>query len=173
MLNLSLKRDKTTSANSLKITRAELERLNQLKELDIQQCSFCHKTNLLNLGWEPFPKVLCQACQGEHVLCPELCLPVARNVLWCDLYVALPKVRPIKLVATNQPYDKCNCYLCFKELVGAGKTGKIKNRNNPSFWGIESEFKILCLECIRRKYYPSMVKGKQKTFNKYVRRGYV
>jgi hypothetical protein len=50
MLNLPLKTDKTTRANSLKITQAELERLNRLKELDIQICSFCKKTNLLNLG---------------------------------------------------------------------------------------------------------------------------
>ncbi len=133
MLNLSLKTDKTSSNNSLIITQADFQRLNQLKELDIQQCSFCHKINILNLGWEPFPKLLCQSCQGEHVLCPELCLKVARNILGCDLYVALPKVRPIKLIETNRPYDKCNCYLCSKELRGAGKTGIIKNRNNPSF----------------------------------------
>jgi len=157
----------------MKISRAEFERLNELKEIDIQQCSFCQKTNLLNLGWEPFPKLLCQACQVEHVLCPELCLPVARNILGCDLYVALPKVRPIKLVETNQPYDKCNCYLCFKELAGAGKTGIIKNRNNPSFWGVESEWKILCLKCLGKRYLNQLSKSKQRTFNKYVKRGYV
>lgn len=50
MLNLSLKADKTTSVNSLIITQAEFERIRDIKELDIQQCSFCHKTNLLNLG---------------------------------------------------------------------------------------------------------------------------
>jgi hypothetical protein len=133
MLQASLKRDKRGSNNSLIITQAEFERIRGLKELDLQICSFCHKTNILNLGWEPFSKVLCQSCQGEHVLCPELCLKVARNILGCDLYVALPKVRPIKLIETNRPYDKCNCYLCFKELKGAGKTGIIKNRNNPSF----------------------------------------
>jgi len=33
----------------------------------------------------------------------------------------------------NRPYDWANCYLCFKELKGAGKTGKIKNRNDPKF----------------------------------------
>ena len=141
--------------------------------MDIQQCSFCQRITILNLGWEPFPKLLCQSCQEEHVLCPELCLPVARNIFDCDLYEALPKVRPIKLVATNQPYDKCNCYLCFKELVGAGKTGIIKNRNNPSFWGVESEFKIMCLECIGKRYLSQLSGSKRKTYGKYVRRGYV
>jgi len=50
MLNLSLKSDKTTSSNSLIITPAEFERIRDLQELDIQVCSFCHRTNILNLG---------------------------------------------------------------------------------------------------------------------------
>ena len=37
------------------------------------------------------------------------------------------------VIKPNKSYDKCACYLCGKELKGAGKTGKIKNRNNPSF----------------------------------------
>ena len=156
----------------MKITRADFQRLNQLKELDIQQCSFCQKTNLLNLGWEPFPKLLCQACQGEHVLCPELCLKVARNIWGCDLYVTLPRVRPVQQVKPNRPYDKANCYLCSKELAGAGKTGQIKNRNNPSFWGVSIEYKILCLKCVGKRYLWNMSKGKQKTWRKYVKRGY-
>lgn len=172
MLNLPLKTDKTTRANSLKITQAELERLNRLKELDIQICSFCKKTNLLNLGWTPFTKLHCQACQEVHVLCPELCIPIARNILGCDLYV---EYKPVgrEEVKPNRPYDRAKCYLCGKELKGAGKTGKIKNRNNPSFWGVKSEWKIMCLGCVGKKYYPSMSKGKQKTFKKYVGRGYV
>jgi len=67
------------------------------------------------------------------VLCPQLCLKVARNILGCDLYVALPRVRPIKMVKPNRSYDKCACYLCFKELRGASKKSVVKNRNNPSF----------------------------------------
>jgi hypothetical protein len=50
MLNLPLKSDKTTSANSLIITQAEFERIKDLQELDIQVCSFCQRTNILNLG---------------------------------------------------------------------------------------------------------------------------
>lgn len=173
MLNLSLKSDKMRSDNSLIITWAEFERIRGLKELDLQICSFCHKTNILNLGWEPFPKLLCQSCQEEHVLCPELCLKVARNIFGCDLYVALPKVRPIKVVKPNKSYDWANCYLCSKELRGAGKTGLVKNRNNPSFWGVSTEYKILCLGCVGRKYLDQLSKSKRRTFNKYVRRGYV
>ena len=29
----------------------------------------------------------------------------------------------------------------------------------------------MCLKCVGKKYYPSMSKGKQKTFNKYLKRG--
>lgn len=156
----------------MKITRAEFERIRNLKELDIQQCSFCQQITILNLGWLPFQRLHCQACQVEHVLCPELCLPVARNIFGCHLF---KEYKPIdkEVIPPNRPYDWANCYLCGKELRGAGKTGKIKNRNNPSFWEVESEWKILCLKCLGRKYYQSMSKGKQRTFNKYVKRGYV
>ena len=107
------------------------------------------------------------------MLCPELCLGVARNILGCDLYVALPRVRPIKVVKPNRSYDKCACYLCGKELAGASKKGVVKNRNNPSFWGLNTEYKILCLRCLERKFYSAMGKSKQKTLRKYLRRGYV
>jgi len=157
----------------MKISRWDFQRLNELKELDIQQCDLCHRITILNLGWEPFKKLLCQACQEEHVLCLELCLPVVRNVFDCHLYEELPRVRGIEEVNPNKTYDLTNCYCCGKELRGAGKTGKIKNRNNPSFWGVNTEYKILCLGCLGQKYYPSMSKGKQKTFNKYLKRGYV
>ncbi|CAH1768795.1 19952_t:CDS:2 [Entrophospora sp. SA101] len=38
-----------------------------------------------------------------------------------------------EVVPPNKPYDRANCYLCGKELVGASKKGVVKNRNNPSF----------------------------------------
>ena len=156
----------------VKISQEEYQKLSQLKELDIQQCSFCSKITILNLGWTPFKKLHCQACQEEHVLCLELCVGVARNIFGCHLY---QEFKPVgrEVVPPNKPYDKCACYGCGKELRGASKKSAIKNRNNPSFWGIKSEWKILCLKCLGKKYYPSMSKGKQKTFNKYVKRGYV
>lgn len=157
----------------MKISRGDFQRLNQLKELDIQQCSFCGKITILNLGWEPFKKLLCQACREEHVLCPELCLGVVRNIFACWLYVELPRVGVIKEVKPNRSYDWCACYCCGKELVGASKKGVIKNRNNPGFWGINTEYKILCLECVGGKYYGVLSKGKRKTWRKYVGRGYV
>lgn len=66
------------------------------------------------------------------MLCPKLCLPVARNIFGCHLFEEFRPAEP-EVIPTNRPYDRANCYLCGKELRGAGKTGKIKNRNNPSF----------------------------------------
>jgi len=62
--------------------------------------------------------------------------------------------------------------LCGKELKGAGKTGKIKNRNNPGFWGIGSSYKIMCLGCIGKEFYRRMVDWQRKKFREYRRRGY-
>ena len=157
----------------VKISQKENQKLCSLKTLDIQQCSFCQRTNLLNLGWEPFPKLLCQSCQTEHVLCLDLCLKVARNILGCHLYQELPRVRPIQPVKPNRPYDWCACYCCGQELAGASKKGVVKNRNNPSFWGVNTEYRILCLRCLERKFYSVLGKSKQKTLRKYLRRGYV
>jgi hypothetical protein len=78
-----------------------------------------------------------------------------------------------KPVEPNKPYDLASCYLCNKELRGASKKSAIKNRNNPGFWGIGSSYKILCLECIGRKFYKRMVDWQRKKFREYVRRGYV
>jgi len=156
----------------VKISAKENQKLSQLKELDIQVCSFCQKITILNLGWGGFEKLHCQACREVHVLCLKLCVGVARNIFGCDLF---KEYKPVgrEVVPPNKPYDRANCYLCGKELAGASKKGVVKNRNNPSFWGVESEWKILCLKCIGKRYYQSMSRGKQRTFNKYVKRGYV
>jgi hypothetical protein len=157
---------------ALIISSKEYQKICQLKELEIQVCSLCGRLTILNLGWAAFPQLFCQACQGEHVLCPELCLKAARNILGCHLY---QEYRPVvrEVVPVNRAYDWCACYGCGKELRGAGKTGRIKNRNNPSFWGIKSEWKILCLGCLGKKYLGQLTPSKRKTFKKYLRRGYV
>jgi hypothetical protein len=107
----------------------------------------------------------------EHVLCPELCVGVARNLFGCHLYVEYKLVRR-EVVKPNREYDKCACYLCGQELAGASKKGVVKNRNNPGFWGINTEYKILCLKCLGKKFYLGLSPSKKKTFNKYLKRGY-
>jgi len=120
----------------------------------------------------PWKEVGCQSCERKHVLCRKLCLKVARSIVGCELYELGKEIKQ-GTVKPNRAYDWCACYLCGKELKGASKKGVIKHRNSPSFWGIKSEFKILCLECIGRKFYSRMEAGKRKTYGKYLRRGYV
>ncbi len=155
----------------VKLTQREWKRIKLLKELDIQVCKFCQRINLLNLGWKSFKEVGCQSCEKKHVLCWQLCLKAAKNIVGCEIYELGKEIKP-EATKPNRAYDWCNCYGCGKELKGAGKTGKIKNRNDPKFWGIDSEFKILCLECMGRKFWWRMKAGKRKTWKKYVKRGY-
>ena len=156
----------------MEITRKEFNRIRHLKFLDIQVCNFCHRLNLLNLGWKPFGKFYCRLHETEYILCWELCYKVCLNIWGCQLYQPVKKPVEREVVPPNKPYDWASCYLCFKELKGAGKTGKIKNRNNPSFWGVNTEYKVLCLGCIGKKFYKQLSGSKRKTFNKYLRRSY-
>ena len=154
-----------------RITREEHQRIKDIKQLDLEICDYQH-INILNLGWEAWGKWYCNKHEKEHVLCPDLCLLVSRNVLGCELVRKRVKKgeEPPK---PNRPYDWANCYLCFKELKSASKKGVIKHRNNPNFWGISSVYKILCLECMGKKFYNRLVDWQRKKFREYVRRGYV
>ena len=153
-----------------RISWEEYQRIKSLKELDLELCDYKH-VNILNLGWQVWGKWYCSKHEREHVLCPNLCLPVSKNI-GCELVRKRVKKgeEPPK---PNKPYDLANCYLCFKELKGAGKHGVVKNRNNPNFWGVSSSYKILCLGCIGKKFYNRLKSSKKKTWRKYVRRGYV
>ena len=65
------------------------------------------------------------------------------------------------------------CERCEKDIEVASKKRVIKNRNDVRFWGIESEWKILCLRCIGREFYRRMVDWQRKKFREYRRRGYI
>ena len=64
------------------------------------------------------------------------------------------------------------CERCEKDIEVASKKRVIKNRNDVRFWGIESEWKILCLRCIGREFYRRMVEWQRKKYREYIRRGY-
>src|SRR5438552_9750537 len=154
----------------VRISWSEYQRIKDIKILDLEICDYQH-VNILNLGWEAWGKWFCQKHEREHVLCPNLCLPVSRNVLGCELVRKRTKGtdEPVK---PNKPYDWASCYLCSKQLKSASKKGVIKNRNNPGFWGVKSEWKIMCLECLGRKFYRRMVEWQRKKWREYRRRGY-
>jgi hypothetical protein len=155
----------------MRISQEEYQRIKDIKVLDLEFCDYRH-VNILNLGWESWGKWYCRKHEKEHVLCKELCLPVSRNIIGCQL-LRKRKKRDGEPVKPNRPYDWANCYCCGKELKGAGKTGKIKNRNNPSFWGVSSSYQILCLECLGKKYYNRLVNWQKKKFREYIRRKYI
>lgn len=156
----------------MRLTKKEFDRIRNLKILDIQVCNFCHRLNILNLGWKSFEKYYCRLHEAEYLVCPDLCYKVCRNIWGCQLYQSVEPESLVEPVKPNKPYDLATCYLCSKELKGAGKHGVVKNRNNPDFWGISTEFKILCLKCIGKKFYKQLSGEKRKTWGKYVRRGY-
>ncbi len=154
----------------MRISWEEYQKIKDIKILDLELCDYGH-LNILNLGWEAWGKWYCNKHEKEHVLCKELCLPVSRNI-GCELVRRRVKKLEEK-PKPNRPYYLTNCYLCFKELKGAGKHGTIKNRDNPNFWGVSSVYKILCLECLGKKYYSRLVDWQRKKFREYVRRGYI
>lgn len=158
----------------MRISQKDYDRIKHLKTLDIQQCTFCRKLNILNLGWKPFGKFYCRLHEEEYLVCWELCYKFCRNIWGCQLFSEVPPTElaaPLK-IAVNQEYYRASCYLCSKELSGAGKHGTIKNRNNPSFWRIATELKILCLKCLGKKFYGKLSIEKRKVFNRYIKRGY-
>jgi len=153
-----------------RLTWEEYQRIKGIKTLDLELCDYGH-LNILNLGWEAWGKWFCWKHEREHVLCPRLCLPVSRNVLGCELVRKRTK-RTEEPVKPNRTYDWANCYLCSKELHGQNKHSRIKNRNNPAFWGVGSVYKILCLKCMGKEFYGRLSSSKRKTWRKYLKRGY-
>ena len=153
-----------------RLTWEEYQKIKDIKVLDLEFCDYQH-VNILNLGWEPWGKWYCNKHEKEHVLCPNLCLLASRNIIGCELTRKRTK-RTEEPTKSNLPYNLANCYLCSKKLVGAGKHGVVKNRNNPNFWGIGSVYKILCLECIGKEFYKRLNSSKKKTWRKYLKRGY-
>ena len=154
-----------------RLTWTEYLKIKDIKILDLELCDYGHM-NILNLGWEAWGKWYCGKHEREHVLCPKLCLPVSRNIIGCELTRKRSK-RTEEPIKPNCPYDLANCYLCSKELKSASKKSVIKNRNNPNFWGVSNSYKILCLECMGKKYYNKLVDWQKKKFREYRRRGYV
>ena len=115
----------------VRISWEEYQRIKDLKELDLEVCKFgC--VNILNLGWKVWGRWFCGKCEKEHVLCPDLCLPVSRNVIGCEL-VRRRQIKTTVAAKPNLTYDKCACYGCGKELRAASKKGVVKNRNDPEF----------------------------------------
>ena len=79
-------------------------------------------------------------------------------------------VRPVGFYRRRQGVFVCGN--CSVELKGAGRHDIARNRNNPLFWGLEVAEKILCLACVKSKYYAVMSYERKKVLRKYLKRGY-
>ena len=81
-------------------------------------------------------------------------------------------VRPVGFYKNRQEIFICGN--CSKEIKGSLRNGKAKNRNNPTFWGLETKEKILCLACITRHYYKRIGSWRKRgKLKEYLKRGYV
>jgi hypothetical protein len=69
----------------------------------------------------------------------------------------------------SKNYGYAYCEKCEAKIEGAGKTGVIKNRNNPRFWRLEIKEKVLCLECLG-KFQDKMPRRKQYLLAEYQKR---
>jgi len=67
--------------------------------------------------------------------------------------------------------DYAWCEICEGSIPVASKKRVIKNRNDPKFWGLEIEEKVLCLNCLQ-KFQEKMPASKKYMLNKYLKRGY-
>ena len=80
-------------------------------------------------------------------------------------------VRPVGFYKQRREIFICGG--CSVELKGSLRNGRAKNRNNPVFWGLEVSEKILCLACVKSKYYEVISRERKKVLRKYLKRGYV
>jgi len=63
------------------------------------------------------------------------------------------------------------CERCERLIDSAGHHRVVKNRNDPRFWGLEVEEKVLCGSCLG-KLVEQMPKRKKYLFWEYEKRGY-
>ena len=67
-------------------------------------------------------------------------------------------------------YGYTYCEKCEARIAGAGKHGVIKNRNNPTFWGLEVKEEVLCSKCLESER-GKMPPLRRAEFNRYRKTG--
>ena len=123
-------------------------------------CCACYRKILEELEWD---RLLVSSAQ-------QLLNDYRQRIIICQCLES-EKSRVRYLNSDGSGWSECE--RCERMINSAGHHGVVKNRNEVRFWGIESEWKVLCLECIGRKYLKEMSSSKRKTYQKYLRRGYV
>ena len=110
-------------------------------------------------------------CQCLEVEAKEDYLLFA-NSLW-EMEEKLKECRCVKSEKVRINSDNYVwCGSCDRTIEAASKKRVIKNRNDVRFWGIGSEWRVLCLECIGKEFYKEMEGWQRKKWREYRRRGY-
>jgi len=124
-----------------------------------QYCCGCYRKILEELEWD---RLLVSSAQ-------QLLNDYRQRIIICQC-LGSEKVRAKYLNSDGSGWTECE--RCERLIDSAGHHRVIKNRNDPRFWGIESEWKALCLECLG-KFREEMPTSKRYTLNKYLKRGYI
>ena len=126
-------------------------------------------------------KIYCCACYNQVILealeQDELLTSSAQQVLHdyregvitCQC-LGGEKVRVKYLSSDGSGWIRCERKRCKKIISGAGHHGVIKNRNNPSFWGLNVSEKVLCGKCLAKRK-TDMTPLRRAKFNEYKKLG--
>ena len=123
-----------------------------------QYCCACYRKILEELEWDRLLISSAQAVLNDY----------RQRVIICQC-LGSGKVRVKYLNSDGSGWTECE--RCERLIDSAGHHRVVKNRNDPRFWGLEVEEKVLCLECLR-KFREEMPTSKRYTLNKYLKRGY-
>lgn len=123
-------------------------------------CCGCYRKILEELEWDGLLVSSAQQLLNDY----------RTRVIEC-LCLESEKIRVEYLNSDGSGWSECE--RCKRLIDSAGHHRVVKNRNDVRFWGIESEWKILCLECISKEFYKEMERWQRKKFREYIRRGYI
>lgn len=121
-------------------------------------CCVCYRKILEELEWDRLLIDSAQLVLNDY----------RQRVIICQC-LGSEKVRVNYINSDGSGWTECE--RCERLIDSAGHHRVIKNRNDPRFWGLESKWRVLCLECLRR-FREEMPTGKRYTLNKYLKRGY-
>jgi len=121
-------------------------------------CCACYRKILEELEWD---RLLVSSAQ-------QLLNDYRQRVIICR---CLGSEKPRVMYLNSDGSGWSNCERCERIISSAGHHKVIKNRNDPRFWGLEVEEKVLCLGCLGR-FKEEMPVSKRYTLNKYLKRGY-
>ena len=130
-----------------------------LLDKEKKYCCVCYRKILEELEWDRLLVSSAQQLLNDYRW---------RKIICQCLESEKPRVIYLNLDGSGWSW----CERCEKIIDSAGHHRVVKNRNDPRFWGIESELKVLCLGCIGKEFYKEMEEWQRKKYREYVRRGY-